>query len=206
MKVWELSKKILGIGLVCLPLTMSTSLTGCLTDDDKDTAKGDTTPVVETTPWPTEMTLTVGGQGHKDLGSALELDTGKVYLSGVANTNLASVDAVLLYYSDAWHIENTKTAKASGATHKINLTDSYSATSVKENTFVKVSSRPANQEAGKDAYSKGSKLQTSTIAANDIFIVQTTNGKLVLLTVSSVTGATSAGAADFKLSIGSLTP
>lgn len=36
MNVWGLTKKYLGIGMLVLPLTMTATLTGCLTEDDPD--------------------------------------------------------------------------------------------------------------------------------------------------------------------------
>lgn len=203
MNVWGLTKKILGIGLLCLPLTMSTTLTGCLTEDDGKDSTPDTSG--NKTAWPTEITLNLGGQGHPTLGSVAELDTGKVYTSAIANANLAAADLVFLYYSAGWHIDNTKSAKAMGIAHSINLTNSYPDASVKDNKFVKVTTKPANQEAGKTAFAAGTQVATSAIANGDMFLVNTTGNKIVLVTISSVTGVAT-GAADIKVSIGSLSP
>lgn len=203
MNVWGSTKKILGIGLLCLPLSMTTTLTGCLTDDEDDST--DTPTDTTKTAWPTEITLNLGAQSHTTLPSALELDTGKAYSSATANANLPAVDAVFMYYGGSFHIDNTKSAKAAGIANSINLTNSYPDASVKDNKFVKVSSKPANQEAGKTAFTNGTKLATSTIANGDIFVLETTGGKLVLLTVDAVAG-TNAGTGTFKVSIGSLSP
>lgn len=201
MNVWGLTKKILGISMLAIPLTMSTTLTGCLTEDEDD----DTTGGGTQTAWPTEITLNLGGQAHPTLGTVAELDTGKVYTSAIANANLSSVDAVFLYYGAAWHIDNTKSAKAAGIANSINLTNSYPDASVKDNKFVKVSAKPANQEAGKTAFAAGPQIATSVITNGDMFLVNTTGNKIVLVTISSVTGVAS-GAADIKVSIGSLSP
>lgn len=92
MNVWGTTKKILSIGLLCLPLTMTTTLTGCLTDEDKDS-----TPVV--TPEPTAVkTGTLGAQSNATLGSFLELDAWTILkLSEVTTANAANVDLVFAY-------------------------------------------------------------------------------------------------------------
>jgi hypothetical protein len=200
MNVWGMTKKILGISMLVLPLTMTATLTGCLTEDEDDDSTGGTE-----TAWPSEITLNLGGQAHPTLGSVAELDTGKVYTSAVANANVSAIDLVFLYYTGGWHIDNSKSAKAAGIANSINLTNSYPDAAVRDNKFVKVTTKPANQEAGKAAFNAGTELSSSAIANGDMFLVETTGGKLVLVTVTSLTGVAT-GAADIKVSIGSLSP
>jgi hypothetical protein len=179
---------------------------GCLTDDKK-AEKKDTTKVDTTHALAAEKTLNVGAQGNLTLGSSLELDTGKVYLSGVANANLDGVDLVFMYYGSAYHIDNTESAKAAAnaATPKINLADNWVAAKLNGNEFVKVTTKPANQEAAMTTFMTSSaKLSTSTVAQGDMFIVETTDGNFTLITVSAVTGTDNKGAADFKISIGTI--
>ncbi len=195
-------KNLAVVAFVGAGLTLSGTLTGCLTNDDnKDTTKN---PTENHTALTAEKTLSVGAQGNASLGSALELDTGKVYSSAAANANLADVDLVFMYYGTDYHIDNTKSAKAAGKANSINLTDSYSDAKVSDNKFVKVPTKPADQEAAKAAFTAGTPMTSSTVAANDMFIVMTTQGHYALLTVSAVTGSDKAGAADFKVSVGTI--
>lgn len=87
MNVWGLSKKILGIGLIAVPLTF----TGCLTDEEKDPTptKVDSTKV---------QTATLGAQTNATLGSFLELDAWKVYKqSEVTSALQTDIDLVFAY-------------------------------------------------------------------------------------------------------------
>lgn len=194
MSFFSLKKAAL-VGAIGASLMFS----GCLTNDDDEET---TDPTPTTTPLAASKTLSVGAQGNATLGSALELDAGVVYSSTQANANLAKVDLVFMFYTGGYHIDNTKSAKAAGIANSINLTNSYPDASVKDNKFVKVTAEPANQEAAKKAFADATtKLSSSTVAANDMFIVETTEGKYAYVKVSAVTGTTNTGAADFSVSV-----
>jgi hypothetical protein len=196
MSFFSLKKAAL-VGIVGAGLFVN----GCLTNDDDDKDE-DTTPVVNTTPLVAADTLSVGAQGNATLGSALELDLGLVYSSSQANANLEDVDLVFMYYTNAYHIDNTMAARAAGVANSINLTNTYDQTKVKDNKFVKVTSAPANQEAAKKAFTDAAtKLATSTVSNGDMFIVQTTDGDYAFVKVVAVTGASNTGAADFSVSV-----
>lgn len=90
MNVWGLTKKYLGISLLALPLTLSTTLTGCLTDDPEDEppAAGDSTKVKE---------ATLGAQGSST-GSFLDADGWNVYKQAEVTAALqAEIDLVFAY-------------------------------------------------------------------------------------------------------------
>jgi hypothetical protein len=191
-------KSLAVVGIVSVGFLVN----GCLTDDKKEPAK-DPVKVDSTHALAAEKTLNVGAQGNATLGSSLELDTGKVYLSAAANANLDGVDLVFMYYGSGYHIDNTESAKAAAnaATPKINLADNWLDAKLNGNEFVKVTTKPANQEAAVAAWGTGSKLSSSMVAAGDMFVVETTDGEYTLITVSAVTGSDKTGAADFKISI-----
>jgi hypothetical protein len=89
MKVWELSKKIMGIGLVAMPLTF----TGCLTDEGDD---GDDDPpaAVDST---TVREATLGAQTNA-AGSFLEADAFAVYkISEVTAALQSDIDLVFAF-------------------------------------------------------------------------------------------------------------
>jgi hypothetical protein len=197
MNVWGNVKKFsLGGAFVgAMVIASSLSFTGCLTDDkdDKDTTKAGTA-------FGTFKTLNAGGQGHTTIGSVLELDAGTVLSSSVANNNQDDIDGVLLYYSGAWHLENAVMARASGVTHNIDLTDTYDVDEIEDIPYVKVTTMPANQEAAEAAFDAGTKIKGSTIAAGDIFIINTTGGALAVLKVTAVAGVAN-GTGDFSFTL-----
>ena len=193
------TKKVLAGALVVLGLSMTSTLTGCLTDDKKDAAP-DTS---HHTAWGTSMTANLGAQAHPTLGSVLDLDSGKVWLSAVANQNQAKIDLVYLYYNSAAHLDGARAARDSGAKYTINLTNTYDTTKVKDIMMVKVTAKPADQEAGITAYTAGPLIRSTTIAIGDKFVVKTTEGKYAYVEIAAVAGTT-AGTADVSFIIGSL--
>jgi hypothetical protein len=204
MNVWGLSKKILGIGLLALPLTMSTTLTGCLTDDDKDSTP-DTT---KSTPLSAEKTLSVGAQGAT-LGSVMDIDAATeaamVLNSAAANAAQESIDLVFLFYGNAFYIHNAVGARAAGKaqTPPINLVDSYDLTKIKDIKMVKVTTKPKDQEAAKAALS-GTLTTGSAITGGEMFVIQSTGGKVALVTVGTIVGTDNKANASFKVSINSI--
>jgi hypothetical protein len=199
MNVWGNVKKFSfgGAFVGAMVIASSLSFTGCLTDDkddDKDTTKAGTA-------FAASKTLTAAGQGHPTIGSVLELDAGTVLSSSAANGDQDNIDAVLLYYSSAWHLENAVKARASGITHNIDLTDSYDEDEIEDLSYVKVTTMPADQEAALAAFTAGTKIQGSVIANGDIFLINTTGGEIAVLKVVSVTGATAAGVGEFSFNL-----
>ena len=189
-------KKLALVAFVGAGMTLS----GCLTND-----KEEEKPPIDTndthTALPTEKTISVGAQGAT-AGSSVDLDAGTVLQSGAANAALETVDLVFMYYGSAFHIDNTTSAKAAGVANTINLTDSWTAAKLNTNQFVKVTAKPADQEAAYAAFlASSSKLSSSTVASGDMFIVETSENEFVMLTVSAMTGTDKTGGADFKISI-----
>lgn len=204
MNVWGTTKKILSIGLLSLPLTMSTTLTGCLTDDEEDTTKTDT---AKHTALSAEKTLNVGAQAAT-LGSVMDLDAatdaGMVLNSAAANAAQESIDLVFMFYAGGFHMDNAVAAKAAGVANSINLTNTYDNAKIKDIRIVKVTTKPADQEAAKAASAAGSATATNVITGGEMFIVTTTGGKIALVTVGSIVGTDNKANGSFKVSINTI--
>lgn len=204
MNVWGTTKKILGLGLLCLPLTMTTTLTGCLTDDKEDTTKTDT---VKHTALSAEKTLSVGAQAAT-LGSVMDLDAttdaAMVLNSAAANAAQATIDLVFMYYGGGFHMDNAVEARTAGIANSINLTNSYDLTKIQDIRIVKVTTKPADQEAAKAASAAGTAIKGSVITGGEMFIVTTTGGKIALVTVGSIVGTDNKANGSFKVSINTI--
>jgi hypothetical protein len=203
MNVWGTMKKMTLGGLVAgaLVFVSSFSVTGCLTkDDNNDTTKTDTT---HHTALGTETTIDAGAQGAT-LGSVLDLDAGKALSSAQANAAQATIDLVFMFYGGAFHVDNAVAAKAAGVANNINLTNTYDATKIKDIEIVKVSTKPADQEAAKAAFAAGTKIKGSVITGGEMFLVMTTESKLALVTVGTIVGTDNKANASFKVVLNSI--
>jgi hypothetical protein len=194
-----LGKKILSLAVVALPLAFMSTLTGCLTDDKKS----DTTTTPNSTALGASTVLSAGAQAHPTLGSVLDLDSGKVWKSAVANANQEKIDLVFLNYGGAYYLHDAVSAKAAGVANGINLTDSYDAAKIKASTLVKVSTKPKDRETAKANYDAGTKVAFSVITGGEMFVVKSTEGALFLVTVGSVSGG-AAGTGDFTVNAAAL--
>lgn len=174
-------------------LALSLGLTGCLTDSDDD----DKVDPPVTTPWTADSTLSVGAQAHATLGTAVDLDTRRVLLSAAANQAQDSLDVLFAFHGGSFVLIAPRTAKDSG----ISVANNYDTAKVKYTQFVKVATEPANWEAGVAAFDSGAKVSYAPIAANDIFVVKTTENNYVLVTIASVTGTTSSGSGTLTVNL-----
>ena len=207
MNVWAHSKKIFSVGLIALPMAFlsTTTLTGCLTDDKKE----DTTTPPKHTALSAEKTLAVGAQGAT-LGSVMNLDAATdaemVLSSAQANAAQEEIDLVFMFYGAKFHIDNAVSAKAAAVaqTPPINLANSYDDAKIKNIQIVKVTTKPADQEAAKAAFAAGTKIYGSEIAGGEMFLVNTTGGKLALVTVGTIVGADNKANSSFKVSINTI--
>jgi hypothetical protein len=149
-------------------------------------------------------TLSLGAQGNGPLGSVLDLDSGKVWSSATANANQAQIDLVYLYYNGKATLNGAKAARDSGIAYSINLTNSYSASLVKDIKLVKVTSKPANLSIADSLYNVGPQLRsTATLVENDKFVVLTTEGEYMFVEVRGIAGTT-AGSAALSISVGAV--
>jgi hypothetical protein len=184
--------KILAASLMALSL----GLTGCLTD-----SKDEEEEEVVTTAWTSDSSLTVGAQANATLGTAVDLDKRRVLLSAAANLAQDSIDVLFAYHRSSFVLIAPRTAKDSAITVAAN----YDTTKVKYTQFVKVTTEPANWEAGMAAFTAGTKVSYSAIAANDMFVVKTTENAYVLVTVSSITGTNNTGSANLVVNLKTVT-
>jgi hypothetical protein len=200
MNVWGKIKKISFGGMIAgaMIIGSSFSVTGCLTDDDKD----DSTATTKT-PLSTESTIDVGAQGASG-GSVIDLDSAKAWSSAVANANQSGIDLVFMYYGGAFHLDNAVAAKAAGVANAINLTNTYSDAQIKDIKIVKITTKPDNQEAAKAAFDAGTAIKGSAVVEGDMFLVMSTGGKLALVTVGPIVGADKTGGAKIKLSVNTI--
>ncbi|MBW8889503.1 MAG: hypothetical protein JF616_17245 [Fibrobacteres bacterium] len=203
MKFWANVKKVTlgGMFVGAMMLASSLSVTGCLTNDNKDTTKTDTS---HHTALPTGTSVTIGAQGHATYGSAIDIDAGTALTSAQANAAQSTIDLVFLFYGGAFHLEDAVMARASGVANNINLTNSYDVTKIQDVDMVKVTTKPADQEAAKAAFTAGTKIHGSTVAQGDMFLVMSTGGKLALVTMSSITGTDKAAAGSVLLQVNTI--
>ena len=202
MNVWGLTKKILGISMLAIPLTMTTTLTGCLTDEGDDDSTGGTKTALSA-----EKTLSVGAQAAT-LGSVMDLDAATdaamVLNSAAANAAQESIDLVFMFYGGAFHMDNAVEAKKAGVANNINLTNTYDNAKIVDIDIVKVTTKPADQEAAKAALASGTKIDGSAITGGEMFVVKTTGGKVALVTVGTIVGTDNKANSSFKVSINTI--
>jgi hypothetical protein len=189
MNVWANVKKVTlgGMFVGAMMLASSLTVTGCLTDDDKDpdttaTAK-DSTAV---------KTATVGAQSNTTTGSFIELDAWKILkVAEVTTSNASDIDLVFAYSTsaDAAGFDFVKTAlgtnaastnirKISGTVYEgIKTTDDLNAA--------------WTASAGADTKSR------LVVANGDAFIAESTKGLKVAIKLTALT-ATAAGSAAFE--------
>ncbi|MCD6024482.1 MAG: hypothetical protein K0Q91_1398 [Fibrobacteria bacterium] len=148
-------------------------------------------------------TLTLGAQANAVLGSAIDLDSGKVWNSTVANANQAKIDLVYLYYNSKATLNGAKTARDSGIVYNINLTNTYSAGQVKDIKLVKVTAKPATLAIADSLYNSGAKVGSTVVAAGDKFVVKSTENNYQYVEIRSVAGTT-AGTAGLSISYGKI--
>jgi hypothetical protein len=177
----------------------------CVVKDSKGIAVSTSgTLTVTGTAYGTDMMDSLGAQAAGP-GSALDLDSGKVWQSGTANLNQAKIDLVYLYYGgvgdSAASLNGALAAKDSGVKYNINLTNSY--TAALDIKLVKVTAKPSSQHHAKYAYDNGTKLRSVRVVAGDKFVVLTTGGKYAYIEVTSVSGTT-AGTAKITFNIGTI--
>jgi hypothetical protein len=203
MNVWGLTKKIMGMGLVCLPLTMSTTLTGCLTDDDPE-------PTPNTGDSLKSTTVKLGFQGNATYGSFIDADQGfKVLKVADAKAAAADIDLIFAYSGTAKAAAaySPKTARdgvggAPGFDFVKTGFDALVATEVKTVDAAKLAA--VKTQAGLDS------LHAAGVAAPDgrmtlsngvAGTVKSTKGKVFGFTISDLTvvsGSETEGTVDVK--------
>lgn len=205
MNLSGLTKKIAAVGLlaVCVVST-SVSLTGCLTDNKKDTTGVyvDTTKHDSTkhTPWGPETVITAGAQGNLTLGSAIDLDTKKALLSNAALAVQGTIDLVMIYSDSALQLTSPVFAKAAG---DVPLATAYDATKIHDTQFARVSTKPDDSELGDTTFAQTPKSNNSFLIEGS-YLVKTDKGKIAYVSVSNIVGDGPTASATFTISLSGL--
>lgn len=182
----------LPVSLTLFRKTGSTTVTGSVSETD-------TIAPPDSTPWGPATRVNLGAQGHSTLGSVLDFDSAKAWTSVPAYANQAGIDLVFLFYQGAFHLDNAVQAKAAGVANSINLTLGYDTTKIKDIFLVRIAGMPADRETARLVFAAGTKIKGSVITAGDRFLAESTEGKLVMVTVVSVSGTDKQGAAEVDL-------
>lgn len=155
------------------------------------------------TPFASPVTIASGAQAHTSLGSVLELDKGVALTSAMANAQQESIDLVFTYYAGAFHLDNPVAAKAAGTAYGINLTNGYDDARIKNTRIAKVTAKPPDQETARALLQAATPTPSNIIKAGDIFLVLTSEGRIAIVTVTSLTGGVS-GEGAFTLNLGGI--
>jgi hypothetical protein len=150
------------------------------------------------TAWDAPTRVTLGAQASV-YGAVLDIDTRSSWMSATANADQGGIDLVLQFYGGAFHLDNAVHAKAAGIANNIPMTNFYDDSKIKDLPIVKVTAKPADQEAARAAFAAGSKIQGMTIQAGDMFLAESTGGKLALITVTAIYGSDRTGKADLDV-------
>jgi hypothetical protein len=192
MNVWGLTKKILGISMLVLPLTMSATLTGCLTEDDDDDTSGtggtDSALV-------SKSTATLGAQSASQ-GSSLDLDAWTVWGITDAKANSTKVDLIFAYStattSAAIYSPNIA-VNGTGGTGGFDFLNGFNnprTTTIKKTSAAYASIGTRKQLDSAWAAGTAEADGKLDVAENMVFMAQSDMGKVVLLQVGNlVTGA-----------------
>ena len=160
----------------------------------------DTTTIPPTsTPWGPSELFKLGAQGSI-FGSVLDLDEGRVWMSAEAKASQSGIDLVFMFYSGFFHLDNAIQAKYAGISNSINLTSSYDNAMIKDIGIVKVMGKPKDQESARKAFLNGTKIDGAPIEVGDMFLVESTGGKLAFVRAGSIVGADNRGSIEVDVS------
>ena len=189
--------RIFAAGLVagCM-LSMSMSLTGCMTDD-----KGSTPPANQHTPWGPDTTVSIGAQGNLSLGSAIDLDTRTVMPASVALQNQGTIDLVFIFSDGDLKLASPVAAKAAG---DVPLAAQYDATKIHDTQFAFVSSKPDDSQQADTAYAGYPKFDVSIAIEGGQYLVKTDKGKIAILTVHDIQGIDNTASAKLTIALSGL--
>lgn len=201
MNLSGLTKKIAAVGLlaVCVVST-SVSLTGCLTDNKKDTTGVYVDTTKKHTPWGPDYVFTAGAQGNTTLGSAIDLDTHKSMLVPAAMAAQGTIDLVMIYSDSALQLTSPVFAKAAG---DVPLATAYDATKIHDTQFARVSTKPDDSELGDTTFAQTPKSNNSFLIEGS-YLVKTDKGKIAYVSVSNIVGDGPTASATFTISLSGL--
>jgi hypothetical protein len=205
MNVWANVKKVTlgGMFVGAMMLASSLTVTGCLTDDDKDpdttaTAK-DSTAV---------KTATVGAQSNTTTGSFIELDAWKILkVAEVTTSNASDIDLVFAYSTSAdaaAFYSPDSAAGGIGGSAGFDFVKTALGTNAGSTNIRKISGTVYEGIKTTDdlnaawTASAGADTKSRLVVANgDAFIAESTKGLKVAIKLTALT-ATAAGSAAFE--------
>jgi len=198
MKVMVSTKKILAAGFFagCI-MSASVSLTGCLTDDKKDT----TSTVPTSTPWGAETVVQVGAQGNASYGSAIDLDAKKVMLSAEANAAQSSIDLVFMFSTGDVQIGSPVYAKAAG---DVPIAANYDLTKVKDTQIARISTKPDDSQLAASTFEATPKLNNAIVLDGGMYLVKTGQGKIAFVSINDVQGDSTKTSAKMTIALSGL--
>jgi hypothetical protein len=150
------------------------------------------------TSWAAPIDLIIGAQGSI-YGAALDLDMGEIWLSAKANANQGGIDLVFMFYGGSFHLDNAVAAREAGLANNINLTNNYDPAKIEEVKMVKVTMRPPDRETARLVFAAATGIRGTVITGGEVFLVESTEGRLAVVTVSAVVGTDNRGSATLRL-------
>lgn len=199
MNLRGLTKKIVAVAFASACMTSTgVSLSGCMTDDNKDTTS---TPTEKHTPFGAGTTVSIGAQGNTALGSAVDLDSKTAMLSSAALAAQGTIDLVFVFSDGDLQLMSPVEAKAAG---DVPLAANYDATKIHDTQFGIVSTPPEDSEAAATIFAGTPKVNSVVIFDGGKYLVKTDKGKLALITISDVQGSDNTASAKLTISLSGL--
>ena len=155
---------------------------------------------VVTTPWPAEVTISVGAQGNPILGTAIDLDVPEVLLSATANQRQEDLDLLFVFSGGGYNLMSPMAAKSAAFA----VAAGYDDNRIWDTQFVRVAEKPSSQEAAFEAYLDGDQIDSAPVVVGDMLIVYTSDNHWVYLKIESLAVAGTAGSSSLAVSVGSI--
>jgi hypothetical protein len=197
MKATVTSRSIAASGLLAvLVLVSGTALTGCLTDDGKDSgAKSDSTL------FGAETMFMVGAQANTTLGTAVDLDSKKALLSDDAKKAQGTIDLLFVYSGDGLQIASPVAAKEAG---DVPLAAAYDNAQIHDTQIARISTPPETSEIAATTYAATPKTNMTYALDGGEYLVKTDKGKIVYLRIDSIAGTDNTASAKFHVALSGL--
>jgi hypothetical protein len=203
MDVKGLTKKFAVAGLFagCI-MSASVSLTGCLTDDKKDSTKTpDTSTTGHSTPWGAETVIQVGAQANSAYGSAIDLDAKKALLSSDANKVQGTLDLVFFYSDGEFQIGSPVYAKT---LPDVPLAANYNGTLIKDTQIARISTKPDDSQIGASTFATTPQSNNGYVSGGGDYLVKTSEGKIAYVHIGEFQGDGTSATAKFTIALSGL--
>jgi hypothetical protein len=141
--------------------------------------------------WQAEKSIVAGAQGNSSHGTAIDFDFAKAMMLTEAENKQSLIDVLFVYSGGALKFMSAVAAKAAP---DLTYADGFDNAKIVDAKFVKVAAKPANPAAGRAAYDAGTKVNSSTVAAGQGFLVKTRDGNIAWVKIESIQGGTGSAA------------